>query len=431
MTAAPTETSRPTTTATEAADARDPRAWGTGAAAAAPRPGPIVIATVNRPRGDTGVHTHTAMLRAGIEARGLPCALVTPFEACRVWSGVFAVRHVVLKRLNPSWSTRWYRHWHTRALYAALRRVLLPAPPAAVIAQCPLSAGAALEVRAELGGDWPIAMVCHFNHGEATEFREKGELGDDRTFAAIEAFEAHVLAAVDRVVFVSDWSRRDVESRGIRPRASSVIWNGIGDAPPAGATRAALGLADDDVVLVNVGTLEPRKDQVGLVRLFARLAPRHPRARLVLVGEGPDRGAIQRLVAQHDLADRVRLLGRRRDVPALLQAADVYVHHAALENCPVSLIEAARAALPFAAIPAGGIPELQASLGSGVALAPDDVEASAAALEPLLADAALRRALGRRGRAAFESHFTRDAMTAAYLEALGIAPPARQGGTDG
>src|SRR5207245_2016736 len=105
-----------------------------------------------------------------------------------------------------------------------------------------------------------------------------------------------VLQGVDRVIYASGWARRVVEQeRGIRPRASSVIWNGI-DAiqPPQRVTRAEVGLKPDETVLINVGTLEKRKNQLGLVRLFAKVAHEIPDARLLLVGDGPARREIER-----------------------------------------------------------------------------------------------------------------------------------------
>src|SRR5207302_297008 len=139
--------------------------------------------------------------------------------------------------------------------------------------------------------------------------------------------------------------------------------------------RSTLGLSGDDLVLINVGSLEPRKNQIGLLDLFECVARDHGKARLLLVGDGPQRREIERKIHQRQLADRVGLLGHRRDVPALLNLADVYVHYARLESCPMVLLEAARAARPWAAIPAGGIGELQSRLG-GVALDEDDPAAS-------------------------------------------------------
>ena len=66
------------------------------------------------------------------------------------------------------------------------------------------------------------------------EYRAKGELADSRTYNAMMNFESRVLEEVDRVIYVSNWSRENVEAvRGLRTRSSKVIWNGADDAPGA------------------------------------------------------------------------------------------------------------------------------------------------------------------------------------------------------
>ena len=213
---------------------------------------------------------------------------------------------------------------------------------------------------------------------------------------------------------------------GVKPKRSAVVRNGIAATASGGAvTRTSIGLADDDVVLMSVGTLEPRKNQGALVERFAALPgppgsaggesrplKRAGRVVLVLVGEGPDRAKIERRAAELNILDRLVLLGHRTDVPALLPLADVYVHAALAENCPVAVIEAARAGLPWAAVPAAGMVELQRHLGGCVPL--DE-------LAPLLADADRRQQLGRAAAANFAAGFTREAMVRGYLDALGIA----------
>lgn len=382
----------------------------------------ITVATLNRPAGTTGVHTHTAALARGFAAVGVPCDVQTPFSGGNAWLPVFALRKG-LQLLNPGWSLRWYRHWHAEALGGKLHRRLSAHPAAAVIAQCPVSADVALRVRAALGREFPIAMVCHFNFSEATEYRERGELPDEKSFQQMLEFERRVLEEVDQVIYVSQWARRVVEvERGIRVRRSAVIWNGITDAadiPPI--ERRELNLTPEDLVLINVGTLEARKNQLRLIDVFGEIAKHRPEARLVLAGDGPDRARIAAKVAASGLESKVRILGTRRDVPRLLAAADAYVHYAALENCPVALIEAARAGLPIAAAPGGGAAELLQAFG-GISLSIDDPAAAAISLRPLLADAAQRRSAGALARAAFERSFTQQAMIDAYLQAMQIAP---------
>jgi glycosyltransferase involved in cell wall biosynthesis len=261
-------------------------------------------------------------------------------------------------------------------------------------------------------------MVCHFNFSEAREYRDKGELPNEKAYQTILDFEKRVLGAVDRVIYVSSWAKRIVEEeRGITVRSSSVIWNGIAAEGAAAIARAEIGVEPGDLVLMNVGTLEKRKNQLGLIDLFAAVAQKCAHARLVLVGEGPQRTEIRKRIAERGLAGKVHMLGMRHDVPALLAAADLYVHFAAMENCPVVLLEAARAGLPIAAVPGGGVPELMAILG-GVTLNSSDVALSLSSLQPLLEQETLRRRAGQAARAAFESTFTRQAMVGAYLNSL-------------
>ncbi len=276
----------------------------------------------------------------------------------------------------------------------------------------------------------PVTMVCHFNHSEAAEYRDQGVLAGDANYRRMLAGEDDVLRRVDRVVYVSEWAKDVVErDRGVVPRRSAVVRNGIAEAVPTPATRESIGLSADDVVLMSVGTLEPRKNQLALVERLAALPgpaasaggdqaggsthspERAGRVVLVLVGDGPDRPKIERRAAELNVTDRVVLLGHRADVPALLPLADVYVHAALAENCPVAVIEAARAGLPWAAVPAAGIVELQRHLGGCVPL--DE-------LGPLVADAGRRAELGRAAAANFAAGFTRSAMVRGYLDALGI-----------
>src|SRR5438309_1144386 len=84
------------------------------------RPAHILIATLNRQQGITGVHTHTNALMDGFVSAGHRCDLISPFSEGNRWLPLFAVRPLLLHRLNRTWSTHWYRHWHRKALSSAL-----------------------------------------------------------------------------------------------------------------------------------------------------------------------------------------------------------------------------------------------------------------------------------------------------------------------
>ncbi len=389
--------------------------------------GSLVVASLNRPQGITGVHTHTSALDEGLRQIGCGCAVVSPFDHTRMWDVVFAMRPLVIQRLSRTAGTLWYRHWHEAALRSSLMKHLRHNPADVVLAQCPVTAHAALSVRQQLNLDCRIALVCHFNGSEAEEYRKSGDLPSDRAYRRMMEYENAVLRDVDQVIYVSEWARHTVESeRKIQPKSSAVVHNGIPDAPPAGVlTRESLGLSQRDLVLINVGTLEPRKNQIGLLDLFERIAARFPNAKLLLVGAGHQRGEIEQAIRSKRLDDKVTLLGARSDVPGLLAISDLYLHYAKLENCPVVLLECARAGLPFAAVAAGGIPELQQMMGVELSLDPDDLDSSMAVLEPILGNPSQQNKVGDRARAAFIERFTTHAMARGYLNALGISPEPR------
>lgn len=375
----------------------------------------VIVATIARIAGETGVQTHSRVLSTGLTGAGHSCLVQTPWVSNPHWVPIFALRPLLLKRLNKTWSTWWHRRWHESALRGGLIRSLRKSDVTAILAQCPVSARAALDAREKTGRDFPVVMVCHFNYSEATEYRDKGELNSRRFFDDVLAMEKRVMESVDRVVFVSHWARRVVEQdRGIRPRSSHVIWNGIPrDGPASHLKRSEIELKDEDLVMISVGTLEPRKNQLALIELLPKLIGDFPNLRLMLIGDGPSRRQIEARVLELKLESNVRLLGFRRDVSSLLPLADVYVHGSRLENCPMAVLEAARAGLPIVALPEGGVPELLEALG-GRAL---DLQ-NPSALWELLRSPQQRIDAARTARHAFEQHFTREIMIAQYLAAL-------------
>ncbi len=157
--------------------------------------------------------------------------------------------------------------------------------------------------------------------------------------------------------------------------------------------RAELGVMERPL-LVTVGRLET----AGLDPLLdaaRRWRALDPQPVLLVAGEGPDRGALQRRIAAEGLP--VRLLGRRDDVPELLAAADVAVLSSRWEARSLLAQEALHAGVPLVATAVGGVPEL---VGDAAELVPyGDPAALADAVTGLLADPARRMALAAAGRA--------------------------------
>jgi glycosyltransferase involved in cell wall biosynthesis len=188
-----------------------------------------------------------------------------------------------------------------------------------------------------------------------------------------------------------------------------VIPNGV-DA--AGAPRAELD--GRRPVVVAVGRLKAPKDFVTFVRALVQL----PRGsyEAVIVGDGPDRERVAEEIRGLGLAEHVRLAGERRDVPALLAAADVFVLSSASEGMPVSVLEAMAAGLPVVASRVGGVPELVLEGETGLLVEPGEPDELGAALQRLVRDRQLRRRLGAAGRARVEERFDVDAFRRAHVD---------------
>jgi glycosyltransferase involved in cell wall biosynthesis len=133
-------------------------------------------------------------------------------------------------------------------------------------------------------------------------------------------------------------------------------------------------------------------------------------ARVVLAGDGPERGRLQALAEELDIASRVSFLGFREDMPQLLACSDVVVLPSLAEGLPLAVLETMAAGAPLVATAIGGTEEAVVDGVTGLLVPPRDAKALAAAVERVLADpeGARRRADAARGLVATE--FSADRM---------------------
>jgi glycosyltransferase involved in cell wall biosynthesis len=163
--------------------------------------------------------------------------------------------------------------------------------------------------------------------------------------------------------------------------------------------REALGYRASDIVFGFVGRLVPIKDPTTLIRAFAQVLPRVPRARLMLVGDGELRPELERLVASLGLAPAVAFLGWRSDLCSVHATLDVLTLSSLSEGTPLALIEAMAAGRATIATSAGGTPDVVADGITGLLVPARDPAALAEAMIRLAGDPALRSRMGIAGRA--------------------------------
>ncbi|HEU0278027.1 MAG TPA: TIGR03088 family PEP-CTERM/XrtA system glycosyltransferase [Rhodanobacteraceae bacterium] len=264
-----------------------------------------------------------------------------------------------------------------------------------------------------------VRRVVHAEHGwDVADPR-----GESRKYRALRRWLAPCIA---RYVAVSaDLERWLREVVGIAPARLAFIPNGIDTARYVAATptsggRPLLGtFAPPGTLLIGtVGRLDAVKDQARLIDalhlLCARDADAGHRLRLVVVGEGRERAHLERHIQDLGLQDRVRLLGNRDDVPALLAEFDVFALCSIAEGIPLTVLEAMAAGLPVVATRVGGVPEVVIEGETGTLVPASDAAALARALDGYVRDPGLRRRHGAAGQARVRARFSLTAMVAAY-----------------
>src|SRR4051812_3036409 len=190
-----------------------------------------------------------------------------------------------------------------------------------------------------------------------------------------------------RLVAVSDATRDAVVRQGYPAARTITIRNGID--PVVDVAPAVLDTPSGTPVLVEVGRLCEVKGQRELIQALARL--RRDDATLVLVGEDIEAGGAYRDGLARDadalgVTDRVRFLGYRDDVAAIVAAADVAVLPSSVEGLPLVVLEAMVQGKPVVATAVGGTPELVSDGETGLLVPPRDVDALVRALDGLLDD---------------------------------------------
>ena len=241
--------------------------------------------------------------------------------------------------------------------------------------------------------------------------------------------ERLVTRRASRVIAITHaLARFTVDRVGLPAEKVEVIYYGLDEPPRAWGENPPTPLPHGAPrVLLAVCRLAEQKGVDVAVRALAAVRREHPEAVLVVLGEGSERAALERLAADLDVAEAVFLPGRAGDVAKWLRRAELLVHPVRWEGFGLALLEAMLAELPVVASAVSSVPEIVVGGETGLLVPPNDPTALAAAIARLLSDSELAERLGSAGRARARSEFSVERMArqtlAVYERALHPSAP--------
>jgi N-acetyl-alpha-D-glucosaminyl L-malate synthase BshA len=168
-------------------------------------------------------------------------------------------------------------------------------------------------------------------------------------------------------------------------------------------------------LLVHLSNFRPVKRVADVVEVFARVARALP-ARLMLIGDGPDRSMAEYLAMQHDVQDRIHFLGKQDNVNELLPLADLMLMPSQMESFGLAALEAMACSVPPIATRVGGVPELIEDGVNGLLFEVGDVESMASAAISLLLDEDHLQTLSQAARKTAQTRFCSSKIIPLYEE---------------
>lgn len=252
----------------------------------------------------------------------------------------------------------------------------------------------------------PDVVVTHSVKSHFVMFRSKlwqdlpwlayhhGYTSTDLKMRFYNLFDRRSLPNADRVITVCESFADALATHKRVPRERiSVLHNSIRPQPRASeeevrAMREKLQIAGSDQVVLSIGRLSKEKAQADLIRAFARLRETNPdlNAKLVIVGDGPERVNLEAEANAKGLADRVYFAGQVTNVQPYYALAEVLANASHSEGSPYVLLEAMSAGVPIVATAVGGVPEMLSDNETALLVPPAKPEGLAGAIAHLLKD---------------------------------------------
>lgn len=184
--------------------------------------------------------------------------------------------------------------------------------------------------------------------------------------------------------------------------------------------RAALNSKDEDFVFLAVGRFVPEKDYFNLLRSFHIVQGHNPSVELWIAGSGAEMEACKKLASELDIAERIKFLGVRYDIPEVMSASDAFVLSSKIEGLPLVVGEAMACERPVVVTDAGGVRELVDDIGSIVPVE-DSAQLAVAMMKAASLTSSDRQESGRQARAYVEKNYSLAAVVSQWSKIYGTA----------
>jgi glycosyltransferase involved in cell wall biosynthesis len=233
----------------------------------------------------------------------------------------------------------------------------------------------------------PIVSTCH------------GFISTDSNLRVYNNLDMFLLRYFDRVVAVSEQMRGDLVARGVDDGKIQVITNAVHEESGSDTvqsrakTRLKLGIAEEEFVVGFVGRLSEEKGLRYLLEAARRWASTQYRWRIVLVGDGPHRAALEQLAGSYGLTDKVLFTGFQGNTAEWYPAMDAFVLPSLTEGTPMVILEAMANSVPVIATAVGGVSAMITGGRDGILVPPADASRLLEAMQTLASDRDLRKRL--------------------------------------
>ena len=238
-------------------------------------------------------------------------------------------------------------------------------------------------------------------------------VGSDRSYLPITRFS---IEESDRVTAISEYLRRVTIEEFQVKQPVEVIPNFVNCdvfQPADGECRREAFATDQERILVHLSNFRPVKRVSDVIEIF-ELVRREIPAKLLLIGDGPDRTIAEWMVRERGLVSDAIFLGKQSQVQHLLNCADVLLLPSELESFGLAALEGMACGVPAVCSRVGGLPEVIRDGVEGYLVPPRDVKTMAARALDILTDADRRERMGRAARARALSEFCSDKIIPHY-----------------